>query len=630
VAAVSLHEDGMSSDIVAGSSRSADPGLMSRQPLEPREVAVYVRGILTDHAPAIEDLAAAGWVTSVSPLWPTLGGSEIGLIHVWPKPVPVATPAMVLGLIGLGAAALLAALLFMRHLIRPFHDLEESQEQLATMYREAREESLHDGLTGMGNHRAFREELTRQFAHYERDGVPFSLMIVDLDNLKIVNDREGHAEGDRLLVSLTNAMREAFRKTDRLFRTGGDEFAVILPDTEPEQAVSLAGRLQHYCARPTSGERPMRFSGGISAVPQFASDANQLYRQADVALYWAKRHGRGFVELFDADRDEVPGDSGAMGLDNAIYEIIRTRAISPVFQPIVDLRTGAVLGFEGLVRPDPAGPFPDSHRLFAAAAATGRTVELDLAAMEVVAEGARGISSDHIVSINLSARTLEVNDFDAAWLLATLQRHGISPTRVILELTEREPISDIKRLQRNIHHLGEYGLRLAADDVGAGNAGLRLLSQVPFDVVKIDLSLVQEAARNTVTWAVLRSLRDFARRQDAVVIGEGVETPEQLSALRQLDIPVGQGYLLGRPQPHPDLSSVRLDELAALGVGPPPAPSTSTGPVPQPSLILPPAPLLPPGPVPSNGARPASARGHRTPPIDLRQLKPQAIPVAQP
>ena len=605
VATVAMLVDTLNSTVVAASSNPPESPADAAVP-SANELAVYLNGILSNHGPAVDDLERAGWVTTVATMLPMSAGSHLGLVHVWPAPLPPPPTPLIFSLIVLATVALIATVAFMRHLIRPFRDLEESQAQLANMYKEARQDSLHDGLTGMGNHRSYQEELTHQIELSERDDVPFALLLIDLDNLKVVNDREGHAEGDHLLNTLAIRMREAFRDTDRLFRIGGDEFAVILPDTEPEAAMEAAGRLRHYCVRPANGERPTPFSGGISAVPRFALESGQLYRQADVALYWAKRHGRGFVETFDPDRDQLPDDPGPDGVSNAVFEVARGRIFSPVFQPIVDLRTGAILGFEGLVRPDPEGPFPDADRLFTAAAATGRSVELDLACFEVVAAGARGISGDHIISFNLSSKTLEVKDFDSGWLLNTLVRFGISPSRVIVELTERDPIADVKRLQRNVRHLGEYGLRLAADDVGAGNSGLRLLSEVPFDIVKIDLSLVQDGAQHAASWAVLRSLRDLAWRQDAVVIGEGVETPEQLRALRQLDIPIGQGYLLGRPNAQPDASPLDLANHAAL--------------------------------VAADGAtKAAQDAGRRMPykhelPVrapSLRQLQPQALPAAQ-
>lgn len=562
-AATSVIIDTATSHFVAGTMRAGASDATVAPPMKPQTLGSHAMGILSGYPATTQALARAGWTTTVADLWPTASRSGLSLIQTWPTPTSAGSATAWLTLFVVAVVALMGVLVLMRLLIRPFRDLRDSQSQLESLYREAREDSLHDGLTGMGNHRAFQDELAHQLELSERDGVSFSLLLIDLDNLKVVNDKEGHAEGDRLLTGLATAMREALRPVDRIFRIGGDEFAVLMPSTEPEQAMEAAGRLRHYCLRPPTGERPTPFSGGVSAVPRFALDASQVQRQADTALYWAKRHGRGFVEVFDPDRDRLPDEEGPAGLGNAVYEIARGHLFNPVYQPIVDLRTGAVLGFEGLIRPDPEGPIPDPERLFGAAVVTGRTVELDLASFETVAEGAKSIGSDHVLSINLSAKTLEVRDFDASWLLNTLLRHGISPSRVIVELTERDPIVDVKRLQNNVRHLGEYGLRLAADDVGAGSAGLRMLAEIPFDIVKIDLSLVQSGAQHAASWAVLRSIRDLAWRQHSVIIGEGVETPEQLQALQQLQIPVGQGYLLGRPEAEADKRPRDLAKLAA-------------------------------------------------------------------
>jgi EAL domain-containing protein (putative c-di-GMP-specific phosphodiesterase class I) len=174
-------------------------------------------------------------------------------------------------------------------------------------------------------------------------------------------------------------------------------------------------------------------------------------------------------------------------------------------------------------------------------------VELDIACVEAVLSGARAIGPDRLLTLNLSPRTLEARDFDASWLLQGLYRNGISPGRVILELTERDEIADLVHLRHTFQVLQQYGLRLAADDVGAGNAGLRLLSQVQFDIVKIDLSLVHDGVRRVGARAVLQSLRDLALSQRAHVVAEGVETREQLQVIQELEIGAGQGFLLGRP-----------------------------------------------------------------------------------
>jgi len=555
----------LTTDTVVAGSRTdrvaAGAGGPGARPLG--DLRVHINGITSGHAGTVRTLASAGWVSTAVPLWQASDGTQFGLIHVWPVvPDADATP-LVAALVGFALIVLVIAVVIARTFLQPFDDLARSQAQLEVLYREAREDSLHDGLTGLGNHRSFQEELDRQLEIHRRHKVPVSLLLIDLDDLKVVNDGEGHPAGDRLLVGMANSIRDALRYGDRGFRIGGDEFAVILPHTEAPDALVAATRLRHFCLRPVAGERAIPFSGGISSVPLLAVDRGELFRQADAALYRCKRSGRGTVAVYDADRDQAPDASADQGAIAAIRDVIRARALTPVYQPIVDLRDGRVLGFEGLIRPAPSTPFSNPGQLFEAAAAAGRLVELDLACFEVVAAGTTDIDANQVVTINLSPRTLEVQDFTASSLLQILARYRLSPGRVIVELTEREAITDLDRLRRNVASLQHAGVRIAADDVGAGNAGLRLLSQVRFDIVKIDLSLVQEGTQHDSSRNVLRSLKDLADRQGAVAIAEGLETAEQLRALRELGIATGQGYLLGRPGRNVALAQVDIEALAA-------------------------------------------------------------------
>jgi diguanylate cyclase (GGDEF)-like protein len=555
----------LATDTVVAGSRSEAIAAGAGTPGSRRlgDLRVHVHGIATGHPGTSRALASAGWASTAVPLWQAGDGTQLGLIHIWPAvPEPSMLPLLVV-LVIFAIVVVGIAIAIARTFLEPFDDLARSQAQLEVLYREAREDSLHDGLTGLGNHRSFQEELDRQIEIYRRHKVPVSLLLIDLDDLKVVNDGEGHPAGDRLLVGMANSIRDVLRYGDRGFRIGGDEFAVILPHTEAPEALVAANRLRHFCLRPAPGERAIPFSGGISSVPLLAADRGELFRQADAALYRCKRSGRGTVEVYDPDRDQAPEAAADQGAVTAIRDVIRARALTPVYQPIVDLRDGRVLGFEGLIRPAPGTPFSNPGQLFGAAAAGGRLVELDLACFEVVAAGAADISPEQVVTINLSPRTLEVQDFTSAWLLQLLARYRLSAGRVIVELTEREPITDLDRLRRNVAALQHAGVRIAADDVGAGNSGLRLLSQVRFDIVKIDLSLVQEGTQHDSSRNVLRSLKDLADRQGAVAIAEGLETAEQLRALRELGITTGQGYLLGRPSRQVTVESVDIEALAA-------------------------------------------------------------------
>lgn len=549
--------------IVAGARTDAvisGSGSEAAKPLG--SLRVRVAGILSGHAGTARALDKAGWSATAAPLWEADDGAHFGLIHLWPAPPESPLTTLLAAIVVFTIIVLLITVIVARTFLQPFDDLAASQSQLEVLYREAREDSLHDGLTGLGNHRSFQEELDRQLDLFRRHQVPVAVLLIDLDDLKVVNDNEGHPAGDQLLLGMAGAIRDTLRYGDRAFRIGGDEFAVLLPHTDARDALTAANRLRHFCLRPAAGERVIPFSGGISSVPALTSDRNELFRQADAALYRCKRGGRGTVAIFDADRDLVPEDAHGAGSATAVRDIVRARNLTPVYQPIVDLRDGTVLGFEGLIRPGASSSFSNPGQLFSAAAAAGRTVELDLACFEIVAAGSAQIDPQQVVTINLSPETLEVEDFSASWLLEILARYQISPGRVIVELTEREAITDLERVRRNVAALQRAGVRLAADDVGAGNAGLRLLSQVRFDIVKIDLSLVQDGAQHESSRAVVRSLMDLAARQGAVAIAEGLETAEQLRSLRELGITTGQGYLLGRPGANIGLAQVDIEALA--------------------------------------------------------------------
>jgi len=429
------------------------------------------------------------------------------------------------------------------------------------MYELARADSLRDGLTELGNHRAFQEELDRQMELHQRYQVPFALLLIDLDDLKVVNDSEGHAAGDAILRDMGGLVSKMSRYADRAFRIGGDEFAILMPHTDSSGALHVARRLQQKALQPSSGGRPMLFSGGISACPQLATNRTQLYSQADAALYWCKRHGRAATDVFDPVRDRTASLEVSEQLSASIARVVAEGSMRPAYQPIVDLGSGQVVGFEGLTRPLAESGFTDPGSMFIAAETVGRTVELDLACLHAVVSGAQQMPAQQLLTVNISPRTLEAPHFSADALLAILARYSIAPQRVVVELTERERVEDFARIQHNLTALQRSGVRIAADDVGAGNSGLRLLSQIRFDIVKIDLSLVQEGAERDSSRAVLRSLHDLAGRWGASAIAEGLETIGQLRMVREIGITAGQGYLLGRPMPNPMLSEVDLKAI---------------------------------------------------------------------
>jgi EAL domain-containing protein (putative c-di-GMP-specific phosphodiesterase class I) len=366
------------------------------------------------------------------------------------------------------------------------------------------------------------------------------------------------------LGEMGRLMSEVTRFSDRSFRIDGDKFGLIMPHTDVDGAMQIAHRLLERALRPRDGALPIPFSGGVSVCPQFATTRSQLYAQADAALDWCKQHGRASVDVFHALRDTSASQETSLGRSAQIAKVVTERLVQPVYQPIVDLQTGRVLGFEGLSRPDPESGFPDPGTMFVAAATVGRTVELDLACLHAVIAGARNMPPDQLLAVNISPRTIEAPHFSSDALLAILADYAMPANRVVVELTEREKIEDMNRLQAALAALQRAGVRVAADDVGAGNSGLRLLSQFRFDIVKIDLSLVQDGSERDSSRAVLRSLRDLAGRWGASVIAEGLETAAQLRTVHELGVTAGQGYLLARPMTQPDLARI---DIQALGQG---------------------------------------------------------------
>jgi len=239
----------------------------------------------------------------------------------------------------------------------------------------------------------------------------------------------------------------------------------------------------------------------------------------------------------------------AEGSAGVVAAVMARYLLRPVYQPIIDLVHARQLGMEGLIRPVPPAPFADPATLFAAARVSGHLVELDLSCVETIVAGARGMEPDQFLAVNLSPATVQSPGFSANALLSILARHGFPPERLVLELTEREEIHDLDRVRGRLEDCRQAGIRLAADDVGAGNSGLRLLSELSFDIIKVDLTLVQRSATSAASSAVIESVVALASRTGALVVGEGVEETVQLARLGALGVSAAQGYLLGRPEP---------------------------------------------------------------------------------
>ena len=423
-----------------------------------------------------------------------------------------------------------------------------------------RHRAFHDPLTSLPNRALFGERVGHALGRSGRTDARVGVLFVDLDDFKLINDRLGHAAGDELLVGVAKRLRACLRSADTAARLGGDEFAVLLEAIENEaQAVEIADRILQVLRDPFSihGDPVVvRPSIGIALGTADEVPGEELLRRADFAMYAAKNNGKGRYEIFDRrleaglldrfghrmDGEEPDRVTWFMRSEEHRREIVDLledpEGIVPVYQPILDLRTGLVAGYEALARfpgRDPRPPnawFSEAHR-------QGLGVELELKA--VAAALARRPPGDTYVAVNLSPpAVVSRRTFDA--LPADL-------TGVVVEVTENELVAEGQRLEDALARLRERGARLAVDDTGAGYAGLKQLTRLRPDIIKLDRALVHGVHADAARAALIESLVRYGTRMGAAVCAEGIEELADLRTLADLDVAYGQGWAIARPVP---------------------------------------------------------------------------------
>jgi diguanylate cyclase (GGDEF)-like protein len=422
--------------------------------------------------------------------------------------------------------------------------------RLMREHRMVMRRATRDGLTDLPNQRAFQDEFPRSVAAAARYEDPFALVLLDVDEFKRTNDRNGHPHGDATLKRVAALLREA-RPGDRAYRTGGDEFALLLAHTDADGAGILARRLGRNMAR-----AGVEVSIGVSAL-RAGLQADTLRAEADSALYEAKRRGGNRVARFDELRERVVVTTAEKM--EAVRRLIDEGRLTTVFQPIWNFDAQTLLGVEALARPDPSYGLTGPSEAFDIAEQIGRVHQLDVLCVENALEFAPELEPGVLLFLNLSPVTLDLDAEAEAWLAPAVERAGLSPQAVVVEVTERfggRTESVIKRLKR----LREQGFKVAIDDVGTGNSGLAMLSKVGAEFVKLDRSIVLGAVTEPNARAVLMAMATFARQTGAFVIAEGIEDEDTLQFLRGIDdrdlsrhtvIQGGQGFGLGRPSPEP-------------------------------------------------------------------------------
>ncbi len=402
--------------------------------------------------------------------------------------------------------------------------------------RRLRDLAAIDALTGLTNHREFHETLARELERAAQIDAPVSLISLDLDDFKRINDAHGHPYGDEILRAVGRALRNAVRNIDTAARIGGEEFALVLPGASSEAAFAVAERARQGIEAIAVAAFELSCSAGIAAFPRDAEDEQTLCQHADSAMRWAKVGGKHRTRRFDPDHSPATWTERQR---TEIEELLaRDEPVTPVFQPVVSLANGRIVGYEALARfPGAGGRTPDVW--FAQAHGCGLGAELEAAAIRAALEPLGRDHETHLaVNLSPSALTSEV------------VRDALSGNLegLIIEITEHEFVPDDESLAAAIADLRERGAKIAIDDAGAGHAGLKQLMRVRPDIVKIDRDLVHEIDRDPARMALVESFVRYASVVGATVCAEGIETLEELAILADLDVQWGQGWVLARPE----------------------------------------------------------------------------------
>ncbi|MBB2924125.1 EAL domain-containing protein [Cellulomonas cellasea] len=473
----------------------------------------------------------------------------VGMILRGAAMADVTEPHLVVGPAAVFVLTVGVLALCTRVLLNAFVAMRRTSLELAAQAEHA---AVHDPLTGLGNRALYAERLPHAIGRARRNDTHVCVMVIDLDEFKLVNDSLGHYVGDELLRAVGRRLVGAFRAQDTVARLGGDEFVVICEDlTAPEDGVAIARHVLRSLREPVDvdgHELYVSASIGMTLLHETDGGPDAALRDADAAMYQAKRRGRGLVEVYDeALRESVTRQlSMENGLRRALDGPPGTAGpdeLRTVYQPIVDLRSGAIVGAEALARwtsPELGEVSPEEF--IRVAEGTGLIVRLGERVLDDALEALhtwREVRPDITVAVNVSAHELQGSDY-AERVSASADRHHVALTFLNLEITEHTALAQSAVTVGNIGRLSAHGVRFSLDDFGTGYSSLAALRLLPLAALKIDITLRDDPP-------VLRACRDLGTALGLRVIAEGVESDAARERFSELDYEYAQGFLFGRP-----------------------------------------------------------------------------------
>lgn len=432
--------------------------------------------------------------------------------------------------------------------------LEKAQEATEAAHKLAQSMARHDPLTGLPNRRVFEETLNAALARVERGSARCAVMIIDLNRFKPVNDLYGHAVGDDVLQEVAMRLNKLARKSDTVARLGGDEFGVILDCGSEENASNAAAALAGRIA--TSIQEPIVVAGqlvevgaaiGIALSPTDAIEPQKLLRAADMAMYRAKKSGRGSYCFFNHEMEIALRARVAM--EDDVRHAVAQRAILPFYQPLVNLVENRLIGFEVLARwhhpkrgaVEPATFIPVVEKL-------GLIGEFTYDLLRRACADARAWPSDLTIALNISPLHF-ADPLLPVKVLAILSESDFPPTRLELEITETALIADVEAARTALTALQAIGIKISLDDFGTGYSNLYNLRDLRFDKIKIDRSFVQSMRDNAGSAKIVRSVIDLAKSLGLPTIAEGIEHGESMQEIVASGGELGQGFYFGRAMP---------------------------------------------------------------------------------
>lgn len=443
---------------------------------------------------------------------------------------------------------------------------EQKQEILWRIDAEqhARELAFQDPLTGLPNRRQFDEALNAAIEAPPRAGAAHAVFLLDLNGFKRVNDVYGHGVGDELLTIVARRLATAVREGDLVARLGGDEFAILARHLMPEAATSIALRVLHSLAEPIAAGKTNHRIGsgiGIALIPGDAATLEEALRKADVALYRAKSERRSALRFFEEEMDRHVRDRDR--LDRALRVAIATNVIHPFFQPVVDLKTGNVLGFEAVPRwiDTEMGEIPPD-RFIPLAEENGLIHDLFEWLLQESCEAAAKWPRDVTLAIDIFPTQLRDRTLHSK-ILSILGASGVAPERLELEITENALVRDLEGARDALGSLRETGVKIVLDNFGTGYSNLYHLRTFKLDKIKIDRSFI-ESLGSRESAGIVSALVGLGHGLGLTVTAEGVEDLEQRASLLTAGCENGQGFFFSRALPAEETMSFFQPHIAAF------------------------------------------------------------------